>query len=365
MIDVSDSKVATRSPTIKDGIFIMFAMLLLFLVSCGPQGDEMKAVTISSDGKMVAVLDFDENQERRLRTKWLDKDGPWKNYPIPVNTTSIHFAYEGYDLLLAHWPEANYKLHMDNRHKINRAKGSNFREIIRVNALDPNQKPKLIHSGPYYTAPLEIKPGTYMFRSCDDTTLSREDVTNNNCVTQTFWIMLEHNKEPVRLTPDTLAPTYAQPNITDKGFFWISNYIVGYVNGSIARRNIKDPPKTHPTLISFPFPGGEAPYIEVKHLSPESDLICDKKIERCLRRYLHGNDKYGNFEFNIEINYRGELCSVGGLKGYLDLPVITQDGRAAAIPVAPAGTKTRHIVALHFKDGQCKPISNQAIKLKE
>ncbi len=120
----------------------------------------------------------------------------------------------------------------------------------------------------------------------------------------------------------------------------------------------------HPFLLTFAFPGGTAPKIAVEHFSKESDLICDQRVQRCLRRFLrHEKTVTGLYVYDHEVVYRGRQCSITGVQGYADLADISPDGRTAVIPVARVYTEPRHIIVLKFKDDQCTPESIQRFNL--
>ena len=306
-------------------------------------------VTLSSDGQLLAVLDRDSNSERRLRIKWLNKDEPWQALPLPKYTSNIQFALEGHDLLLSHRLPDN----------------TDVGQITRWNVADLSQPSEIVRQGPFYAFPLEVKPGTYLVRTCEPIESKNPNRPNKNrCQSSglgSYWVLLAPGAEPLRVTPKTIQPVDSQPNVADQGFFWTSDYVVG--DGPYSREN---QPTTHPMLLTFPLPGGEAPQVAVEHLSPESDLVCDRTIDRCLRRYLRGTDPMTQkFIYDTEVIYRGQSCPIEGVQGYGDLANITPDGRAAAIPVARVSSEPRRVVVVKFQDGQCAPTSTQTLTFEE
>lgn len=306
-------------------------------------------VTLSSDGQLLAVLDRDSKSERRLRIKWLNKDEPWQTLPLPMHTTNIHFALQGYDLLLSHDLPDNIEVG----------------QITRWNVADLAQPSQTIGQGPFYAFPIEVKPGSYLVRACEPIESKNPNLPNRNrCQSSglgSYWVLLAPGAEPVRVTPTTIQPVYPQPNITDQGFFWTSDHVVG--RGPYSREN---QPTTHPMLLTFPLPGGQAPQVAVEHLSPESDLVCDRTVERCLRQYRRGtHPTTRDFIYDTEVLYRGQRCPIEGVQGFADYAVITPDGHAAAIPIAPAFEQPRRVVIVKFQDGQCAPTSTQTLTFEE
>jgi hypothetical protein len=299
-------------------------------------------VTISSDGQLVAVLDRTGTPEQRLRIKWVNQDAPWQELPLPVYTSNIHFALEGYDLLLSHRLPDN----------------TDVGQITRWNVSDLSKDSQMIHQAPYLSSPIEVKPGMYMARTCEPNGMDMERRDRNSCQGYgggTYWIWLEPGQEPVRVTPRELLPLFGQPNITDKGFFWPTDRVIGSGIFDIDTKSLR-----HPFLLTFPFPGGEAPQVAVEHLSKESFLRCDRLIERCIRKFLKGTDPITQkFIYDHEVIYQGQSCPFEGVQGYADVAVITPDGRVAVIPVARAFSEPRRVVILKFQDGQCEPASIQ------
>lgn len=304
--------------------------------------------TISSDGKLVAALDRTGTESPRLRIKWVDKDEPWQELPVPMYTDDIRFALKGYDLLMTHALPDNFD------------KG----QLTRWDVSDLTKESQVIHQGPWLAFPLEVRPGEYLVRSCRPTGMDFNQRNKNTCQTKglgSYWMLLTPGKAPIRVTPKELHPVYRQPNVTDKGFFWVSNYVVG-----VGPYGEDMTPTKHPMLLAFPFPSGEAPTFEVEHLSPESRIRCDRQLARCLRHYITGTDpKTHLFDFDIEIAYRGRICQPPGLQGYSYSETITANGHAAVISLAPRSSEQLRVVVLKFKDGQCEPTFIQHFYFEE
>ena len=335
-------------------MFCLMGLVAIWLAACDikkpeypKHGSPRLTTTISSDGKLVAALDRTGTKAPRLRIKWVDKDEPWQALPAPKFTSDIRFALKGYDLLLAHDLPDNLDM----------------AQITRWDVSDLSKESQMIHQGPWFAFPLEVKPGEYLVRTCAPQGQDFQQRDKNSCQTRglgSYWVYLKPEHAPVRVTPKDIQPVYSQPNVTDKGFFWISDYVVGGAYNKDTSR-----PK-HPILLSYAFPGGEAPKFEVEHLSPESRVKCDRTSQRCLRLYLAGTDpKTRLFVYDHEVLYRGQTCQPEGLQGYADEASVTPDGRAAVIPLATRNSETRRVVVLRFEDGQCKPTSIQHFSFEE
>lgn len=82
-------------------------------------------------------------------------------------------------------------------------------------------------------------------------------------------------------------------------------------------------------------------------------------MQRCIHHDMAGEQReLGNrFLFKPEVIYGQEVCKVEGVSGYLDVPSMTPDGRAAVMAVAPEYDPARHIVVVRFVPGQCAPTS--------
>lgn len=287
--------------------------------------------TISSDGKLVATLARSGTEEPLLRIKWLDKDEPWQTLPAPMFTNSIRFGLKGYWLLLSHALPDNLAMG----------------QLTRWDLGDLNKESDAIVQLPDLAFPVEVKPGEYLVRTCKPYAAEPDSCRSGG---GTFWLLVKANQEPVRLTPNHKSITFGQPNVTDKGFFWVDRIPV--------------PPNSQlPKLLAYPLPGGEAPSFDVARIPMKDDadthVYCDQSTRRCLHLDMAGmRRELGNkFLWVPEVIYGQEVCKVEGVSGYLDEPSMTPDGRAAVLAVAPTNDQARHVVVLRFAPGQCAPTS--------
>jgi hypothetical protein len=86
---------------------LLLVCISLMLLACQPNYPNTKAAgrieaTLSSDGKVLAVLLDRREESPTLLIKWLDRDEPWLKVPAPKYTSSIRFGLSGYGLLLTH-----------------------------------------------------------------------------------------------------------------------------------------------------------------------------------------------------------------------------------------------------------------------
>jgi hypothetical protein len=287
--------------------------------------------TISSDGKLVATLARSGHEEPLLRIKWLDKDEPWQTLPAPMFTNSIRFGLKGYGLLLSHALPDNLALG----------------QLTRWDLGDLNKESEAIAQLPELAFPIEVKPGEYLVRTCDAYTDPPDSCRRKG---GTSWLLVKANQEPVKLTPNYKSITFSQPNVTDKGFFWVDRIPV--------------PPNSQlPKLLAYPLPGGEAPRFDVARIPMKDDasthVDCDRSMQRCIHLDMAGERReLGNrFLWAPEVIYGQEVCKVEGVSGYVDYRSMTPDGRAAVMAVAPEYDQPRYVVVLRFAPGQCAPTS--------
>lgn len=287
--------------------------------------------TISSDGKLVATLARSGTEAPLLRIKWLDKDEPWQTLPAPMFTNSIRFGLKGYGLLISHaLPD-------------DPTKG----QLTRWDLGDLHKESEAIYQLPHLAFPVEVKPGEYLVRTCKP---YRDEPDSCRRGGGTSWLLVKANQEPVKLTPNHESITLGQPNVTDKGFFWVDRIPV--------------PPNSQlPKLLAYPLPGGEAPNFDVVRIPMKDDadthVYCDRTMQRCLHLDMVGmRRELGNrFLWAPEVIYERQVCTVEGVSGYVDEISITPDGRAAVMAVASEYDQPRNVVVLRFAPGQCAPTS--------
>jgi len=289
--------------------------------------------TISSDGKLVATLDRIGTEKPRLRIKWIDKSEPWQELPVPMFTDSIRFGLKGYGLLMTH--------SLPNELTVS--------QLTRWDVSDLSKESETIHQGPYLAFPIEARLGEILVRTCEPS--GNYDHESCRRGIGVFWVLLKAGKDLIRLTPKGKLLAFGQPNVTDKGFFWI--------------QSIPFSPKSQPPeLLAYALPGGDTPSFEVTRLGRGESVKCDRAIQRCLRIFVAGKHPidspyFGQFIYTLEVFNGPQTCQVEGVSGYFDERSVTPDGLAAVMSLAPAYDQPRHVVVMRFKPGQCEPISIQ------
>lgn len=293
--------------------------------------------TISSDGKLVATLERIGTAAPRLRIKWLDKDEPWQELPAPKFTNSIRFGLKGYELLMTHDLPDNLSM----------------AQLTRWDVSDLNKESQTIYQAPYLAFPVEVKPGEILVRTCEP----KGDGGQDRCQRGpgSYWILVKPGHEPIRVTPKGVLLVFDQPNVTDKGFFWVYR-----------KPADPDPNPKYPELLAYSLPRGEAPRFDVTRVGANESVQCDRAVQRCLRIFVKGmhtidSPHYRKFIYAPEILYGAQSCKIEGLSGYFDERSVTPDGLTAVMALAPTADQPRHVVVMRFKPGQCEPTSIQHI----
>lgn len=233
--------------------WVLLASFGFLLVGCKPTYPDKPAVltltpSLSSDGKLLAVLSRGgAGDAQRLHIKWLDKDEPWQELPAPMFTNSIHFGLKGYELLMTHDLPDNLKM----------------AQLTRWDVSDLNKDSQAIYQAPYLAFPVEVKPGEILVRTCEPMGDGGQDRCGRG--PGSYWILVKPGQEPILAAPKKVFLVFGQPNVTEKGFFWVNS--------------IPFSPKTqHPELLTFPLPGGEAPSFDVTRLEAGESIRCDRAV---------------------------------------------------------------------------------------
>lgn len=324
----------------KDLPMTMTRCLLLFCISlmllaCQPNYSGNKAdreieTTLSSDGKLLAVLNDIGKETPTLLIKWLDREEPWLKVPAPKYTSSIRFGLSGYGLLLTHAQPGP----------------AGASQLSRWDASRPDQPSEILYQGVKVAYPVEVSPGQFLVRICD----SGPD--DDRCIGSGFiglmWALVR-NGEALPMKETSPRRLYGQPNVTDGGFYWMHGSDYGF-------------PKTgEPKVHAFALPGGTKPEPDPGRFDKSSHSIsCDHNTQRCLMVYL--TDERTNqttFVWGIRVFDGASRCDMPEVKGYMDEVTVTPDGRAAVIPLARSKSEPRHVVVVRFKPGQCEPTSIQ------
>ena len=128
----------------------------LMLLACKPNYSGTKAdreieTTLSSDGKLLAVLLGRREESPTLLIKWLDRNEPWLSVPAPKYTNSIRFGLTGYGLLLTHAQPG--------------PPGAS--QLSRWDASRPDQPSEILYQGSHVAYPIEVSPGQYLVKMCN------------------------------------------------------------------------------------------------------------------------------------------------------------------------------------------------------
>lgn len=313
-----------------------------------PQGEkQFTAATLSADGKLLAVLENAGTEHAKLLTRRVDQPASaWQELPLPTFTNSAWFGLEGQAILLTH--------HLP--------RSTDIGQLTRWDLADLKKESEVIYQGPFLAFPIEARPGEYLVRSCKPKEYRNSDV--NSCRERwafgTYWMLVRDRNSPaLRMTPDGAEPTFSQPSVTRKGFFWVTLNIRGH--GEFSKEVLGSP-----GLLSFPLPGGQAPTLSPDEVKTSSDFVCDRDMVRCIREYNAGTDaKTARFIYRFEVVYGSQRCPLDGLIGYGGVVSFTPDGRAAVVPLPPTETLPRRVAVIRFAPEGCEPISAQQFEIEE
>jgi len=289
--------------------------------------------TISSDGKMVVVLDRTGQETPRLRIKWLDREDPWLEMAAPKYASSIRFGLTGYNLLLTHA----------------RPGPQGASQLSRWDASNPTKPSEILFEGTRVAFPVEVKPGQVLVRMCPQPPSEKACVRGHGLV----WALIENGQAtPIKETLGMYP--LGSPNVVENGFFWT-------LDSSLSAPSIDNPSASK--ILSYGFPGKEAPQFDASILdSKTGSTVCDRKARRCLLKYLTDERVNGNYVYGFKVLDGANTCVLSNIKGWQDTSSVTPDGRAAVIPLSRVSEEPRHIVVLGFTPGQCEPTSVQHIQ---
>lgn len=302
--------------------------------------------TISSDGKMIAVLSHADpyHAAMRLRYKRVDPPGPWQELPISTHVDSIRFGLKGYELLLT---------------RRSRPQVDSWSELYKIDLADPNKATQTIFEAYGLKYPTEVTPGEIFLMDCATT-------PDNRCHSRlgAQWKLIRNGKL-IREWPYGTQygnMNYGWPNLVPgQGAFWLK--IGGYYREG----------DTFPSFWAFAFPSrASAPQMNMPLDVGTTRVSCDHKVERCMRVHLQNSyamnktgdpitSDRGKFTYIAGAVYRNENCLVRDVAGFIWDQSITPDGRAAVVSLEPEGIPggAQHVVAIKFQPGQCLPTSIQ------
>jgi len=325
-------------------IWLMLICLGLLLAACKPSYPNRDAAlpiypTISSDGKLLVVLDHREEETPRLRIKWLDRDEPWQEMPAPKYTSSIRFGLIGYHLLLTHA----------------RPGPEGASQLSRWDPSQPTKPSEILYEGTRVAFPVEVSPGRVLVRMCPQPPGEKACARGHDLV----WALIQDGQAtPFKETLGMLP--LGTPNVTKDGFFW------NFDDDKWKPTSGPGIPLGRTKIISHSFPGKEAPQFDDSVLdSTTGRMRCDRKAHRCLLSYLTEDRINSAFVYGFRALEGRSTCILPEIKGYQDDFSITPDGRAAVMSLSRVSEEPRHVVVLRFQAGQCAPISIQHINFKE
>lgn len=288
--------------------------------------------TISSDGKLLVVLDRIGQETPRLRIKWLDRDDPGLEIPAPKYTSNVRFGLTGYDLLITHA----------------RPGPEGASQLSRWDASQPSKSSEILFEGNRVAFPVEVKPGQVLIRMCPQPPAQQACANGHDLV----WALVEDGKAtPIKETLG-LYPL-GTPNVTEDGFFWT-------VDKSLSAR-------TGQNVIAYGFPNKKPPKFDALVLDETTGVSkCDQKANRCLVNYLTNERINGStYVYSFKVLNDHISCNLEDIKGWQDDFSVTPDGQAAVISSSRVFEEPRHVVVMRFTPGQCEPTSIQHIQFKE
>lgn len=336
-------------PLRSTALLLLATLGLGFLLSGCQQRDELLGVrsaiqtTISSDGRLLAILENAATKEPHLRVKDLHGDHAWQTYAAPALTTSIRFGNQGHVLLLTHYTPGEMGASVLLRVDLDAPAPAPEQESDKEDETHTLPPATVLHQGPFLRHPIETADGNTLVRTCVSTT-GKDG--KNTCLTSglgTYWVLLKPDQKPVNVTKRNKAELQSQPNLTSSGFFW--------VKGAAPEDG-----RPHPDLASYPLPGGKAPKYDVSRLTRGDRLSCDLGAQRCLRQFIETIDPATDrYVYGLDVIYGDQTCPLDGVQGYSDGQSVTPDGRTAVFSLAEDAQASREVVVLSFTPGRCEP----------
>jgi hypothetical protein len=311
--------------------------------------------TISSDGKMIAVLSYVDNcGKKRLRYKNVDPEGPWQELPIGTGVDSIRFGLKGHELMVTRNVREGAGTWLGN--EVNKV--DSWSELYKVDLDHPQKSAKTMLEGYGLALPIEIIPGEYMVMNC---------IPNQNKQCHRLlgyeWNLIKDGKLVHKWThgrPDAEgkeyrgALNYGWPNVMlGQGLYWLK-----------ADFYRKQAPFTNfwtLTLLDKNTPAFN------KNVEDETTNIdCDYRMERCVRTFSLPLDETNHPQgFNREVLWRDQRCDLDGVIGTGNTGLsLTPNGLAAVTPLHKTHEAWHHVVVFKFAAQQCKPTSIQHIYLE-
>jgi hypothetical protein len=280
---------------------------------------------------MVAAFDDPRvGHPPRLRIKrLLPEQGPWEEVPISPYINSVFFGVQGKHLLLTEVIDESLQS-----------------VLVSWDMEQRDTPPTLLYKGYRLVFPMEIKPGHYLVRSCNN---ERADWPCTQRVFSWQWEWI-HNGQNIQVfnRKDQDEPLlYGQPTVVgERGFFWFTNY-----------KGLR--------FITLSFRGQQLEPPSITFDENTRNIKCDRKAERCLERFIQGVTEDRKFIYAFRVHYQGRICPVPGIAGFGDAYSLTPDGLAAVSANASGSYLPRTVVVMRFQPGQCAPIAVQFLPFEE
>ena len=319
------------------GLFWITLTMLFFATGCEKPDYRSQVTpsvypTISSDGKMVVIIDNQGENHPRLTIYRLD-NGTVKAETVnaPPWTYGIRFGLQGHNLLVTHF--------ITDRH---------VSDLLKWNLDKLLEPPEHIFRALRVEYPLEISPGIYLIKANKP---SEKDPGTSDIYSgyRSLISRKEIIKPELRFPPGTRpSRTSAWPNYVEgKGFFWMYG----------------DKPKEPPFFPKIAYPDGDGPdltYLESVFDENTTKIRCDYHARRCLRKFIAGKDRNGKYDYDLEVLYDKQRCPIDApelVGDWPDIYELTPDGNAAVVTVADKSTSPLRGVVMRFEEGQCSPVS--------
>ncbi len=305
-------------------VLSVYALIFFPLLGCSSSdpdsGPKTIEVSISSDGKRIAVLYNAGEKQSRVQIMYLDRSDKWIDLPTPPRTTSIRFGLLGHQLLLTHLDQEAY-----------------FSELstidLGVMSADPIPR-KILFKGDVLAYPIEVEEGRILVRHCKFTRVV--------CP----WNLIRDGKlerEVVSSDRVQYSLQYGQPVVVrGKGFYWLTY-------------KQENTPEFGPDVLAFSFDEGGVFQPKVPAIDHRLDSVaCDYSGARCLHAFTEETSPV-LFLYNTKVLFKREICSIDGVAGWSDGASLSPDGRFGVKSLAAGFDKPRHVVYFEFDPAKCEP----------
>lgn len=305
-------------------MFSAYALIVFSLAGCTNSGSDSRSkaieVSISSDGKRIAVLNNSGEKDSRVQVLYLDRSNTWSELPTPPRTTSIRFGLLGHQLLLTHLDQEAFFSELS---------------VIDLGVMSADSIPrKILFRGDVLAYPIEVEEGRILVRHCKFTRVV--------CP----WNLIRDGKlerEVVSSDRVQYSLQYRQPVVVrGKGFYWLTY-------------KQENTPEFGPDVLAFSFDEGSVFQPKVPAIDHRLDSVaCDYSGARCLHAFTEETSSV-LFLYNTKVLFKRETCSIDGIAGWSDGASLSPDGRFGVKSLAAGFDKPRRVVYLEFDPAKCQP----------